>query len=209
MLKLKNNKLLAYGGDFVFFLIERGNFLKEINRIILFGSVVRDEASKDSDIDIFIDVLNNKKNIEKEVKKINSEFINSKKYQDYWLLKGITNEINVIVGELNKWKDIKNSIISNGITIYGKFEDNPEKGEHKTILSWENVKPESKRVLLSKRLFGYKKGKKTYEGLVKKFKGERIGKGIILVPSISSNLFLKIFREMKVTVRLKKIIEYR
>lgn len=202
MLKLKN-RLLAYGVDFVSFLLEKVN-VEDIKRVVLFGSVARDEASGKSDIDIFVDVA-----MPIDIKKIKEEFLKSKKYKDYWLLKGVKNELNIIAGKLDEWKDLKNSIISNGIVLYGKFESVPKKGVHKAFFSWENIKPEANRVLLSKRLFGYKKGKKAYEGLLDKHKGERIGKGIISVPLTSSNVFLKLFRKMKISVKIRKVVEYK
>jgi len=205
VLKLKS-KLLAYAVDFASFLLERIN-VDYIRRIILFGSVARREDSLKSDVDLFIDLI--KKIPEKEIKKIKEEFMKSKRYRNYWLLKGIKNDFNIVAGKLDEWKDLKNSIISNGITLYGKFDETPKDGIHKTIFSWENIKPESDRVLLSKRLFGYKKDKKSYKGLVQKLKGERIGKGIIAVPSTNANMFLKLFRDMKIPVKIRKIVEYK
>ena len=205
MLKLKS-KLQAYAIDFTSFLLERIN-VDYIRKIILFGSVARREDSLKSDVDLFIDLI--KKIPDKDIKKIKEEFMKSKRYRNYWLLKGVKNDFNIVSGKLDEWKDLKNSIISNGITLYGKFEETPSNGVHKTIFSWENIKPESDRVLLSKRLFGYKKGKKSYEGLIQKLKGERIGKGIIAVPSANANMFLKLFRDMKIPVKIRKIIEYK
>jgi predicted nucleotidyltransferase len=206
VLKLKNS-LIAYAGDFVSFMIERTDVSK-VKRIILFGSVARGEESDESDIDIFVDVFSNEKSVELEIKKIALDFIKSLKYEKYWFLKNIRNEIKVKVGKLDSWKELKNSIISNGIVLYGKFEEMPKKAVNRTLLYWENVKPESKRVLLSKRLFGYKKGRKAYEGLVQKYDGKKISKGLISVPSINEKVFLKLFRDMNVTVKIKNIIEY-
>ena len=205
---MKNKILLAYAVDFTSFLVERIN-LDYIKKIILFGSVARDEASINSDIDLFVDVIRDKKIIEIEIKKIEDEFLKSVKYERYWLLKNVKNEIKILVGKLDEWKELKNSIISNGIVLYGGFEELPEKAVHRTILSWENIKPESKRVLLSKRLLGYKKGKKNYNVLVQRYDGERIGKGIMAIPSDNQKIFLKLFRDMKVSVKIKKIIEYK
>jgi predicted nucleotidyltransferase len=188
-------------------MIERTDVSK-VKRIILFGSVARGEESDESDIDIFVDVFSNEKSVELEIKKIALDFIKSLKYEKYWFLKNIRNEIKVKVGKLDSWKELKNSIISNGIVLYGKFEEMPKKAVNRTLLYWENVKPESKRVLLSKRLFGYKKGRKAYEGLVQKYDGKKISKGLISVPSINEKVFLKLFRDMNVTVKIKNIIEY-
>lgn len=208
MLKLKNKILLAYAADFVSFLTERID-ISNIKRIILFGSVARDEASSESDIDLFIDIIGNKKSIETRIKKTKEEFLKSTRHQNYWLLKDIKNKIKPITGKLEEWKELKNSIISNGITLYGKFEEMPSRAVHKTLLSWENIKPESKRVLLSKRLFGYKKNKKSYKGLIQKYGAERIGKGLIAVPFANAKIFLKLFRDMKIAVKIKKILEYK
>ena len=194
----KLNKQVAYAVDFVSFLVER----VKVKRIILFGSVARGEATANSDIDLFVE------GPEKEIRKVKQEFLKSKRHE-YWLLKGVKNDLNVVVGKLDEWKDLKNSIISNGITLFGKFQEMPVKGVHKTIFSWENIKPESKRVLLSKRIFGYSKGNKSYPGFVHKHNGERIGKGIIIVPLENSSVFMKLFREMKIAVKIRKIIEYK
>ena len=92
--------------------------------------------------------------------------------------------------------------------MYGKYQSDPKNAAHKTIFSWENVKPESKRVLLHKRLFGYKAGKKEYKGLVNKHQGERLNKGSIIIPLKNTNVFMKLFRKMKVAVKIRNIIEY-
>jgi hypothetical protein len=63
--------------------------------------------------------------------------------------------------------------------------------------------------MLSKRLFGCKKDKKSYEGLIQKYDGERIGKGLIIVPSSNAKILLKLFRDMNTAVKIKKIIEYK
>ena len=199
-----NKKLIGYALDFVSFLLERINIIK-IEKVILFGSVARGEADQKSDIDIFIE---SKFDIEKQIEKIKNQFYSSTKFENYWKLKNITNDINPIVGEVKKWNELENSIISNGFLLYGKYESMPKNAVHKTLFSWDNIKPESKRVLLFKRLFGYKSDKKTYNGLIDKYASEKISKGSILVPTKNSLVFMKLFKEMKITVRIRKIIEY-
>lgn len=206
MLKLKN-KYLAYAIDFVSFVLERVN-LDNIKEIIIFGSAARSEADSDSDIDIFINLFNNDNTLEKKVKEIKERFNDSIKSKNYWALKSTQNEISVIVGKLNEWKELKNSIISNGITVYKKFQDQPENAKQLTLFSWENLRPESKRVLLSKRLFGYTKSSKFYEGLIQKYNGEKLGKGIIAVPTETEKTFLKLFKDMKIAIKIQKVMSY-
>lgn len=61
-------KFKAYASYFVSYLLNNlGD--SDINKIILFGSVARGEISKDSDVDIFIDVKRKDKKFEKKVEK--------------------------------------------------------------------------------------------------------------------------------------------
>ena len=100
MLKL-NKKLLSYALDFVSFFLERIDKNK-IDKIILFGSAAREEAGKESDIDLFIET---KISIKGSLDKTKSAFFSSTKYKNYWELKGINNDIKVMTGELDKWSE--------------------------------------------------------------------------------------------------------
>ncbi len=205
MLTLKNRLLLAYASNFASYLIERMDLAK-INKIILFGSAARQNASAESDIDLFIDIISDKKT-EKEIMSLKNDFLRSSMVKDYWELKNVKNELNLKIGDLNKWAELKNSILSEGIILYGKYEELPKEAKNITLIYWENIKPESKRVLLSKRLFGYTQNKKKYPGLIEKFNGEKI-KGAIIVPTQNSKIFFELFSQMKITVKFKKILSY-
>ncbi|KHO53526.1 MAG: hypothetical protein QT09_C0012G0023 [archaeon GW2011_AR18] len=97
------NKYLPYTIHFVSFMLE---YLEtdNIKNIILFGSAARNEATKESDIDIFIDINAKEKEYSIEVKKIIEKFYESKFYQNYWKIKGLDNSFNVIIGNINKWE---------------------------------------------------------------------------------------------------------
>ena len=72
----------------------------------------------------------------------------------------------------------------------------------------ENIKPESKRVLLNKKHYGYNMNDKHYQGLIEKYNGLKLNKGTILIPLEHKNIFIKLFKEFKITIKLKNIIEY-
>ncbi|MBU0930026.1 MAG: nucleotidyltransferase domain-containing protein [Nanoarchaeota archaeon] len=207
-MELKLNKLLAYSIDFVSFLLENIE-IKDIKNIILFGSVTREESTKESDVDIFVDIMNSEKYYKDIIPKVEDKFFKSYKFLNYWKLKGIENNFNIIIGRLDEWKELKNSIISNGITLYSKFKEYPERGEHKVLFSFERIKPESKRVTLFKNLFGYKKNKKKYQGLIEKYNGMKIGSGSIIVPLEHQNIFHKLFKKYLIKVKIIKIMEYK
>ncbi len=202
------SELISYAIDFVSFLMQKIKEKSEIKQIILFGSVSREEAQSNSDIDIFIDVIKENKSLEKDIKKLLDNFKESTKYKNYWKPLGIENEIKPIIGKLENWQDLQSSIIANGIILYGKFKPKIKDGKHKTFFIWENVTPNSKRVLFNKQLIGYKQKGKFYQGLLQKYQGERMGKGCILVPLENSLKFHELFKKYKITVKIKKVLEY-
>jgi len=202
-----NSELISYALDFASFIIQKIKEKEKIKNIILFGSTAREEATPESDIDLFIDTINNAK-IENKLNKCLDDFQDSTKYKNYWKPLGIENKIKLTIGQLDKWKELKPSITSNGILIYGKFKPETTEGKHKIFLIWENISPNSKRVLFNKQLFGYKQQGKFYQGLLQKYSGERLGKGCIMVPLEHSNLFHKLFKKHKISVKIKKSLVY-
>lgn len=201
-------ELVAYAMDFASFLIQKIKEEDKINNIILFGSVARGEAEKSSDIDIFVDLVKKDLKLEKEIQFCLDKFFDSIKYKDYWRLLGIKSEIKLMMGELEKWKGLKQSIIANGILLYGKYKPKIKDGKHMVFFIWENIKPNSKRVLFNKQLFGFKQGEKFYDGLIQKYNGERLGKGCILIPLDKSVVFHDHFKKYSVNVKIKKVLEY-
>lgn len=200
-------ELISYAIDFVSFYIENSKNIDKIKSIILFGSVARKEETKKSDIDIFIDVIENEKTIEKESKEIIKKFYDSTKYKNYWKLHGIENEFSIIVGKIDEWK-LKDSMLGNAITLYDSYIPKLQEGTNKAIISWENIKNNSHRVMLNKKLFGFKHYKHQYSGLIEKYKGEKLGANVILINIEDLNLFLKEFRKFKAKTRIIRIFEY-
>jgi predicted nucleotidyltransferase len=198
--------LLSYSIDFISFLLQNIKEKKKIERIILFGSVARDDFTKDSDIDLFIDTPDEK--LKDEIDKSYAKFLDSSKYKNYWKLLGISNEIKFVVGKFDEWKNLQPSILSDGIILYGKFTTPIKEGRYKTFFIWENIKPNSKRVLLNKQLLGYTTKSKYYTGLLEKCDGEKIGKGIITVPLKHSSSIHSFFKKNKITVKIKQVLDY-
>jgi len=176
---MKQNNLIAYAAHFVSFVLGH-DISQKVNRIILFGSVARGIFDEESDIDIFVDTI---EDIEKEIKSLLTLFQHSE-MQRKWELKGVNNNISVKVGDINKWK-IKRDIISNGILLYGKFKETPENVEYYLLItpSFKKMK-KSIKVKMWRKLYGYKQkvGKKTYKtkGILEKLDGRRISNGMII-----------------------------
>ncbi len=112
-------KFKAYASYFVSYLLNNlGD--SDINKIILFGSVARGEISKDSDVDIFIDVKRKDKKFEKKVEKILEGFYKSREGIMFKSV-GVDNKINFIVGKLDEWIDLRESIENTWIVLYGPY----------------------------------------------------------------------------------------
>ncbi len=204
---MKHN-LLAYTMDFCSFLIQKIKDREKIKEMILFGSVAREEADKKSDIDLFINIIKEDKELEKEIEKIKDTFLSSMKCSQYWDLLGIQNEIKITIGILEKWKELQSSVVANGIILYGKYQPSIKEGKHQCFFVWENIKPNAKRVMLNKQLFGYKQNNAFYSGLLQKYHGERVGKGCIVISLEHATVFHNLFKKYKIAVKIKKVFEY-
>lgn len=204
-MKINKFDLISYATNFVSFLL-KDKISKNIDNIILFGSIVTDEFDEESDIDIFIDT---DKELKKEIIKILELYKRSEDYEKYKLL-GIKNEISLKIGKLKNWVDLKRSIISNGIQLYGKYKDIPTKLNHYLLFHINLTKiKRNKKVKLWRSLYGYsqKMRKKTYKfkGLVEKLSGKKIAPGLFIVPIENYQKLASILKKNKVNYKINEI----
>lgn len=194
---MEKNKLIAYAMDFASYLIGK---VEGIDRIILHGSVSRGDFEEKSDVDLFIDA---DIKLDRKIKGILEDYYKTQKFKE-WKLKGVNNSISLIVGELdgNEWKELKRAIMNTGIVLYGKYKDKAEKTAQYVLFSFENIKPDKKRVLVFRKLFGFKVKDKVYLGLANKVNAVKIGKGAILVPIEYSQKVIDFFKNEKVKVKV-------
>lgn len=201
---IRKNLLIAYAQDFVSYLLTEKYMEKyKIKNIILYGSVARGAASEKSDIDIFIDVLKSDKSLEKNIKSTIKRFYKSSWFKKWERLQ-TKNEISCLVGNLEEWKDLKASIISDGIVLFGKFKPKV-KGKLMVLFSLNPIKPDSRRIGINRKLFGFTKYKKKYGGLLKKYSGEKIAQSCFIVPIEFSKEIIKLLREKKVKFQIREI----
>lgn len=199
-----NYNLIAYAQDFSSFLLQQlGDEARKVKQIILFGSVARGEAGKESDVDLFVDVLDEK--LEKNIQDIKERFLSSIKVTKYWALLGIRNEIVCTVGKLANWKPLERSIILNGVVLYGKYMGKPNLTPFFLFI----VVPGKKRkenVSLWRMLYGYqqKVKKKVYRrsGLVIEYEGKKLGKSIFVLPAEHAQKMQSFLRAKKFTVQV-------
>jgi len=158
--------------SFVSFLIARAS----IKNVILFGSIASGTYDKESDIDLFIESSED----EIKLKKFLELYTKTEEYAKFQL-EGITHEISIKVGNLDKWENVKRNLISNGIILYGRYKDQP-KNLHRNVLFILNLKrlSRAKKIKVWRKLYGYKQkvGRKIYvsNGLIEK----KLGRGSFL-----------------------------
>lgn len=192
----------AYASAFVSFLLEDLSSL-DINEVILFGSAAREETDKESDIDIFIDIINEKreKAVEAEVKNSLRRFYKSQIYEQ-WKLKGVKRDIQAHVGVLDKWA-LKRSIISNGITLYGRYKELPKGGlEQYTLFVFEPIADVTKRNRVIRMLFGRKEEGYIKEGLLEESAGKQLSQRCFYIPSKAAGEIIKFLNKENVDYRL-------
>ena len=171
----------------------------EVKSIILFGSVARNNFDEESDIDLFVEC---DKKDEKKVEIMLDLYKKTEEYEKF-ILDGVKNELSIKSGRLDDWKDLKRSIISGGIMIYGSYNGVPDKLAHKLLflLNFEGVSRAIK-IKVWRNIYGYKQkvGIKLY---VMKGKAERkIGRGAFLVSIQDSQEVINYLKKNKIKYSL-------
>ena len=172
---MNRNKLISLALNFSSFLVGQA----EVKSIILFGSVARNNFDDESDVDLFVEC---DKKDEKKIKNILGLYQKTEEFEKF-KLEGVKNEISIKSGSLEEWKNLKRSIISGGIVLYGSYHGTPDKLNHKLLflLNLEGIS-RAVKIKVWRSLYGYKQkvGKKIYisKGKVEK----KLGRGSFLVP---------------------------
>ena len=200
---------IAYVYDFLSSVFEDEEVIKEINEVILFGSIAKKTSDKKSDIDLFFDIKHEEdaKIIEKKLSSILKSF--EIKSEKTWKLKNVFYPINFIVGCLKeeKWSALKDEIASSGIILYSSYKEMPENLTHNYLFyySLNNLQRKNKMKFLRK-MFGYglNRGKKRYEqeGFLKEVNGLKLGSNAILAPSQETQKIKKIFEDFKIRYKI-------
>lgn len=176
----EQEKRKSYALAFASFLVRRMGSIPPIKRIILYGSVAKGSSTKDSDVDIFIDVEKDTLKTRNAVNSAVMDFYKSKEAIMFKLL-GIDAEIKAKTGRLDDWEDLKRSILSEGILLWGKLEGSkPNSTKHMVIFFWN--KTGKNRGAFLNRVYGFKSGDRRYPGLITKGRGKKLGKSCVMLP---------------------------
>lgn len=191
MKNLNYKELIAYASAFVSFVLPKIT----VDEIILFGSTARNEADKGSDVDLFFNLKKDEGKTKEILKSELGKFYKSK-ICEIWALKGIKNEIKLEVGNLEKWK-LKRIIISEGIVLYGKYKEVPEKMNGFAQFTLKPIKNITKRNRVIRILFGRKEKKYSIQGILEKMNGKRISATSFIVQIEKAKEIIEILNKEK------------
>lgn len=192
----------AYASYFTSYLLANLKGKENIEKIILFGSATRNEATKESDVDIFIEIKKENQKIKNEIEKILENFYKSREAL-LFKSKGIDNKINLIIGKIDKWRDLKKSIESTGIVLYGRYISNNLNGKKHIIIFWDKI--EKNRGAFLNKIYGVKIKGKHYSGLIEKLAGKKLGKSNVIIPVENGDEFLKLVKAHKVHAKVLEV----
>ena len=175
-----------------------------INAIYLFGSAVRGELRKDSDIDLFFDC---KKEDDPLVKRLTDacmvKFRGSKDFEK-WKLFNFTYPFSIQIGTLNEW-NLKLSIASEGFLLYSK-KHILDVGERKVLFTITYPKKKKSYIKIRRLLFGrdeyYYKGK----GLMHDLHGKQICSHTFMVPKTAQTKMMDLLTKEKIDFSMDEIV---
>ena len=192
----------AYASYFVSYLLKNLRKIDNIKRIILFGSVARDQATKESDIDLFIDLKKQNKKLEKEIEKTLEDFYKSREALIF-KSKGVDNKINMIISKTEEWPNLKKNIESDSIVLYGNYISSEKNGKKFAIIFWSGIG--KNRGAFLNRVYGFKAKGKRYSGFLELHGGKKIGKSAIIIPIDTKNEMLNLIKHYKVNAKIIEV----
>ena len=197
---MKNYKLYALASAFAAYVLEKAG--EHVKGIYLFGSVARGEATKNSDIDIFIDVIKNQ-NIQRAIESFESTTI-----AKIFRASGANNPIRTLVGDLSseEFSDLRLNIAADSIILFGKGIPAEKSSKSPHLLIWfETPKQQKKKVAFLREVYGRVMQNKTYQGLLQKIEGFKAGPNTIIVPIRHKAILLSALKKSKVKYTIKNI----
>ncbi len=191
---MKMNNCIAYAHSFASFLLEKIN-AELINKIVLFGSTAKGDATKESDIDIFVELKKKNKKLEAKIRRLSEEFYKTPSAL-LFRTRGIDNVINTIAGRLDDWPDLRKSIEGTGILLYGYYIAVGLSGKKHILISWDKI-GKNRGAFLNK-LYGFTAKGKHYKGLIEELNGKKIGKSSIMMPIETHKEIIVLLKHYKV-----------
>lgn len=191
---------ISYAQNYLCFLFLNKGIAKQINAIYLFGSAVRGELEKKSDVDIFIDSESTE--VEALARKSISVFTKSNDY-DKWELMKFTYSVSVHAGKLENW-ELKSSIQAEGILLYSKT---PIVASADRSVLFTIILPKKKSQYLQfiRSFFGRKEKGYNDKGILGNIKGTRISATVFIVKKEYQQQIEQALQQQKINYSFKEM----
>ncbi|MCD6496233.1 MAG: nucleotidyltransferase domain-containing protein [Candidatus Aenigmarchaeota archaeon] len=179
---------------------------KKLRNVILFGSVAMDTGSDESDIDLFFDLDATQRetaSVKDVLEKAADEFCLSAEALKFKMA-GIDNPVSVHAGRLEEWENLKPSIESTGILLYGKYVPEGRSQKRYAIFYWDRLKTPLRGAFLNK-VYGYTAGGRHYSGFAERLGGMRIGKSAVMVPLRRKTEFVSLLEKYGIDYRTVEV----
>ncbi|MEK6808409.1 MAG: nucleotidyltransferase domain-containing protein [Nanoarchaeota archaeon] len=195
---------VSYCFDLLCFVFQNNDIGEKINTIYLFGSAVRGELTKESDIDLFFDC--NKENEIKVKGLVDSgiiKFLSSRDYEK-WKLLHFTYPFSIHIGKLDEW-DLKLSIASEGFLLYSKrYVLNV--GERCVLFKIQYPKKKKIYIKIRRLLFGRDEDDYKGKGIIQSMNGKKISSDVFIIPKGEQTKIIDLLTKEKVDFSMTEVV---
>ncbi len=202
-LKTQTSNTLSYCQNLLSFIFQHKEAANKIDTIYFFGSAVRGELHKNSDIDLF---LSCKQKDEQRIKNLAESaiirFTSSLDYKKWKLLK-FTYPFSLQYGNVQEW-DLKLSIASEGIVLYSKT--SLPQGERYVLFTLTYPAKKTKYIALRRLLFGRDEEQYIQGGIIQKLGGKKISAHVFLLPKEEQTTLIDLLSKHEITFSMKEIM---
>lgn len=202
MSPLNKEIMISYACAFLSFLFRNpGIKTSEIKSVHLFGSVARGDFDEDSDVDIFITVEKNEKDVLKTARIALKNFYRSEECKKFRLL-GIENPISVKCGDIKKW-DLFDAIKKEGITLYSSSAF-PLFRKY-FLVEMKPLKDVAKRNRIIRKLVGRKETGRKEKGFIEQTGGQVLDSRHYVVPADNISAVARILSKESAPFEIREI----
>ena len=194
---------IAYVENALSFMFLQNDIKDKINSIYLYGSAVRGELLKESDVDVFIDCEpEHEKAVEAISKSAVSLFYSSNDFNKWKLFK-FTPSISIQIGQFERW-DLKTSILAEGILLYSKKPDILP-ATRKVLFAFQLPKKKKNYLNLTRALYGRKEHGYKEHGFLKEVNGHKMSSSVIIIPKEYQQKTMQLFQSKLINYSMKEI----
>ncbi len=207
ILKTQTVNAISYCFDLLSFVFHNHDAGKVIKSIYLFGSAVRGELEKSSDIDLFVEC---EKEDETKVKSLlDSGIIKFTASQDFqkWKLFHFRYPFSAQIGQMAEW-ELKLSIASEGISLYNQkgISSAANTGERKVLFILNYPKKKKGYIKVRRLIFGRDESYYQGTGLLHKYRGQRISATVFILPKEYQGSMMDALSKEKVIFSMKEVM---